>query len=198
MVVGLFTRRVGPSPVSTCATDRYTVVLLASFIFHIIFHIFILFYGSGVGLQFRCCFTDKHMATVTFCSLDDTTVRNFTDYKRFRFAFMSYHFVCVCWLVDTAPVEESPTIYSVLRQDEERKEQKLEKDRPVNASKPNNNVPVSSNSVGSKKNPSLGKKAVEKKKDKAPVLEEALTEVCNAFIIHTYTSDEEARTASTS
>lgn len=78
-----------------------------------------------------------------------------------------------------APVEESPTIYSVLRQDEERKEQKVEKDRQLNVTKPANNVPASNNAVGSKKNPIIGKKATEKKRDKVPSLEEALSEVCN-------------------
>jgi hypothetical protein len=88
------------------------------------------------------------------------------------------HHLYVSLFVFIVPVEESPTIYSVFRQDEERKEQKLEKDRQVTANKPSNSASISNNSVGTKKNLGVGKKAVEKKKDKAPTLEEALTEVC--------------------
>jgi len=75
-----------------------------------------------------------------------------------------------------APVEESPTIYSVFLQ-ENPKEGKSEKDQQAVMMVPSTASATSVVYGANKKNAQLNKKTVEKKKDKQYTLEDALQQV---------------------
>jgi len=74
----------------------------------------------------------------------------------------------------SAPVEETPTIYSVFLQ-ENQKDTKSEKDEQP-AVRPSSSASAVMSGT-TKKNVQLGKKALEKKKEKPYTLEDALQQV---------------------
>ena len=83
-------------------------------------------------------------------------------------------------LICLAPVEESQTIYHVLRAEEERNDSKVDKERQLTFVKTSSNVPVAANnSITSKKNQTVSnaKKIQDKKKEKTSCLEDLVTEV---------------------
>lgn len=82
--------------------------------------------------------------------------------------------VCtVCCVMCTAPVEESPTIYSVFVQENQKDKRSEKEELVVRSSTSASAVTLGAN----KKNIQLNKKAPEKKKDKQYTLEDALQEV---------------------
>jgi len=88
------------------------------------------------------------------------------------------------WCALLAPVQESPTIYSVFLQDSQ-KEEKSDQQAAVMLP---TSVSASASSVvygGNKKNAQLNKKTLEKKKDKQYTLEDAFQQViiCGFYVM---------------
>jgi len=98
----------------------------------------------------------------------------FEESKGLSDAYLSF-VVCTA-----APVQESPTIYSVFLQ-ENQKDRKSEKDQPAPVVRPSGSA--SAVMMGTnKKNVQLSKKASEKKKDMQYTLEDALQQVSSSLI----------------
>ena len=87
-------------------------------------------------------------------------------------------------MLSAAPVQESPTIYSVFLQ-ENQKDKTSEKDSESapRSSSSTGSVTSVSTAAGKKNIPSLNKKAAEKKKDVQFTLEDALQQVVDGLVL---------------